>query len=47
MKGDARGVWNVAEENAVHRRIGGLEDPRHKCRAKRLALAVDIGVVCA
>ena len=47
MKSYSGRVGNVAEEDAVHRRIGGLEDPRHKCRAKRLALAVDVGVVRA
>ena len=47
MEGDARGVGNVAEEDIREIGFSRFEDLRQKRRAKRLALAVDSGVVGA
>ena len=47
MEGDARGVGDVAEEDVIERSFRRLEYARQKRRAKRLALAVDVGVVRA
>ena len=45
MEGDAGGVGDVAEEDVFKRRVGGFENLRQKGGAKRLALAVYVGVI--